>query len=303
MQADDRSLWERSTARSYLRAYFRLELRMLWWFRSSATGRSLALPLRHVISQNPTRDVTALTWVAFVSGIFYSGYHFTVNCAMNLGFVLLTRAVIAARRPVEYDVHLKQLADRTRGAYGSPDLATHMAVVVFLQLSEKGVDDARGTDYEIFEGLIWGGSLALVALVALSRLVAGSRFVYQVALSLATGALGITAARTHVTSKIDPWRDEWHNLAANAGHVVWLTIIWSCVAAYVAHYAEDNSSHFFSIPNDEFTRVMKGIYNQPGSRGYAPKRRNKRGQQYAPPDALSNLSARLSQRPRTAPEI
>ncbi|KAH8049001.1 hypothetical protein JL722_12237 [Aureococcus anophagefferens] len=250
MQADDRSLWERSTARSYLRAYFRLELRMLWWFRSSATGRSLALPLRHVISQNPTRDVTALTWVAFVAGIFYSGYHFT-------------------------------LADRTRGAYGSPDLATHMAVVVFLQLSEKGVDDARGTDYEIFEGLIWGGSLALVALVALSRLVAGSRFVYQ----------------------IDPWRDEWHNLANNAGHVVWLTIIWSCVAAYVAHYAEDNSSHFFSIPNDEFTRVMKGIYNQPGSRGYAPKRRNKRGQQYAPPDALSNLSARLSQRPRAAPGI
>ena len=299
------SVWERSTLRSYQRSYFRLELSMLWWFRRSELGRAIALPMRHVISMNPARDVSMLTWMGFVCGIFYHGYHFTVNCAMNVGFVLLARALVSARRPIEYDVHLKQLADRTRGNYGLPSLETHMAVVVFGQLAAKGVEDVQGTQFEFLEGVIAGGSAALVGVIALSRLVAGSRFVYQVVASLGTGLLGITYATKYVTSKIQPWRNEWHDLAKNREHFVFLVVIMALGAAYIAAGAEDNSSWFFSIPNEEFVRVMRSVYTQPSGGGRAAyhPRRVKRGQQFAPPDALSNLTARLSARPRSTPVV
>jgi len=57
----------------------------------------------------------------------------------------------------------------------------------------------------------------------------------------------------------------------------------------MAHFAEDNSSHFLSIPNEEFLRVMHGIYEPKG----APKTASKND---APPDSLALLSARLSAR-------
>ena len=193
-----------------------------------------------------------------------------------------------------YDVGLRQLADRTRGSYGLPCLATHMAVVVFGQLAIRAASDV-----EEWAPAIWVLAAGLIGVVAFSRLVAGSRFCYQVALSLATGALGVAYSRK-LTVKIQPWREEWHNLAKNREHVTFLIVAAALAAAYVAAGAEDNSSWFFSIPNDEFVRVMRGVY---GSRGRAPLRKTRRGEQYAPNDALSNLSARMHARHTASPVI
>jgi len=63
---------------------------------------------------------------------------------------------------------------------------------------------------------------------------------------------------------------------------------------YVAAAAEDNSSWFFSIPNSEFERVMRGVYTQ--REGTVPRRRRGGEAAAAPPDALAHLSAQLSQR-------
>ena len=58
--------------------------------------------------------------------------------------------------------------------------------------------------------------------------------------------------------------------------------------AYVAAAAEDNSSWFFSIPNEEFTRVLGDIYSQRG--GAAPRRRGAERGVLRAPDSLSLLN-------------
>jgi len=72
-----------------------------------------------------------VTWLAWVVTIFFSGYKDSVNCILNCGGVLFVRTLIQARRPIEFDIRLRQLADRSRGNYGMPCINTHMAVVVF----------------------------------------------------------------------------------------------------------------------------------------------------------------------------
>ena len=69
MQVEDsaRTVWERSTFRRYLRSFLRSDLAVLWWLRRSPTGRFFALPMRHVISMNPLRDVAMLTWTGPIS--------------------------------------------------------------------------------------------------------------------------------------------------------------------------------------------------------------------------------------------
>ena len=51
-------------------------------------------------------------------------------------------------------------------------------------------------------------------------------------------------------------------------HTILLLALTFFGLAYVAAAAEDNSSWFFSIPNEEFTRVLGDIYSQRG--GAAP---------------------------------
>lgn len=120
MQVEDsaRTVWERSTFRRYLRSFLRSDLAVLWWLRRSPTGRFFALPMRHVISMNPLRDVAMLTWTGLAVGVFYSGYHFTMNCALNAGAVLLVRALIQAKRPIERVRPRPRCADRRGRATG-----------------------------------------------------------------------------------------------------------------------------------------------------------------------------------------
>ena len=124
-------LLERSTIRRYWRRYLLWDLSVLWWLRRSPTGRFFSLPMRHVIAYEPWRDISLVTWLAWVVTIFFSGYKDAVNCILNCGGVLFVRALIQARRPIEFDIRLRQLADRSRGNYGMPCINTHMAVVVF----------------------------------------------------------------------------------------------------------------------------------------------------------------------------
>jgi hypothetical protein len=145
-----------------------------------------------------------------------------------------------------------------------------------------------------WEPLVWTTAFILVALIAFSRLVAGSRFVYQVVLSIFTGIKGVAIAAHYVVDRIPDWREEWWRLGKNGPHFVLLLALTFFGLAYVAAAAEDNSSWFFSIPNEEFTRVLGDIYSQRG--GAAPRRRGPNGASYAPPDSLSLLTARMRER-------
>ena len=289
-------LLERSTIRRYWRRYLLWDLSILWWLRRSRTGRFFSLPMRHVIAYEPWRDISLVTWLAWVVTIFFSGYKDSVNCILNCGGVLFVRALIQARRPIEFDVRLRQLADRSRGNYGMPCINTHMAVVVFGLLARSATWKPQYFEFKWWwwEPLVWTTAFMLVALIAFSRLVAGSRFVYQVVLSVFTGIKGVAIAAHYVVDRIPDWREEWWRLGKNGPHTILLLALTFFGLAYVAAAAEDNSSWFFSIPNEEFTRVLGDIYSQRG--GAAPRRRGPNGASYAPPDSLSLLTARMRER-------
>ena len=189
-------------------------------------------------------------------------------------------------------MRLKQLADRTRGNYGLPSVETHMATVVFGQLAMVSSEF-----HPAWAPAVWAAATALVLVVAFSRLVAGSRFVYQVVVSMGTGAAGIPAAM-RITRTLGPWRLEWHDVSFNKFHTIVMMTVGSCFAAYIAAAAEDTSSWFFSIPNDEFVRVLRGVYEQ--KEGVAPRRRVN-GETYAPPDSLSLMTARVRERAAAGP--
>lgn len=246
-----------------------LELRFLWWLRSTWVGQLL----KPIVSQRPWLDVSIATVGAVGVGIAVHGFRFGLVCALNLGATLLVRALVRAKRPVDYDPQLKQWADRGRANYGWPSIETHMAVVVY--------------------GLLLPVPLAAVAccVVGFSRLVAASRFPHQIVASAMTGVVGLVAARRAALVIVPAWRDEWHNVARNRPHVVVLALATLLLAAYLAHAAESNTSHFLSVPNAEFTRVLKSVYaSQSPSRLHS----------HAPPDSLAILAAHLAAR-RSAP--
>ena len=294
-------LWERSTVRRYWRRYLMWDLSILWWLRRSPTGRRLSLPMRHIVAYEPWRDISLITWFGWVFGIFFSGYKFSMNGILNCGGVLVFRALVQARRPIEFDVRLRQLADRSRGNYGLPCLNTHMAVVVFGLLARSLTYKPLGFEFRLWwwTPLVWTVAALLVGLIAFSRLVAGSRFVYQIILSMWTGSAGTALAAHYVVDRLPDWREDWHSLSKKVPHTMLLICVSFFAAAYVAAAAEDNSSWFFSIPNSEFERVMGDIYAQRA--GNAPRRRGAGGVAYSPPDSLSLLTARMSARANAAP--
>lgn len=275
--------------RHYARGVRRSEISLLRWLRHDPVGRRLAYPFRHIVSNAPTRDISVLTWAAFVYGIQIAGFRFAAACILNMGCVLLLRTVIRAKRPIEYDAGLRQFADRGRGNYGFPSVETHMAVVVYGQLVTSMKE--LGTVF------LMPLAVTMCLIVGMSRLVAASRFPHQIALSYATGALGLVYARQAVNS-LPPWRKSWHNLASNRPHFIFVLVATLIAAAFLAHAAENNSSHALSIPNSEFTRVLRSVYASSAnprlrsnvdrlSRANAPN---------APPDSLAILSSQLSAR-------
>lgn len=274
--------------RNYARGIRRLELSLLRWLRHDPIGRRLAYPFRHIVSNAPTRDISLFTWVAFVYGIQVSGFHFAAACILNMGCVMLLRSVIRAKRPVEYDPGLRQLADRGRGNYGFPSVETHMAIVVYGQLVVS-----RKESSAVF---LMPLAVTMCLIVGMSRLVAASRFPHQIVLSYATGALGLVYAQRAVNS-LPPWRKSWHNIASNRPHFIFVLVATLFVAAFLAHAAEDNSSHVLSIPNSEFTRVLRSVYASSASpRPRSMDRVSRATAQYTPPDSLAILSSQLSAR-------
>ena len=77
-----------------------------------------------------------------------------------------------------------------------PCINTHMAVVVFGLLARSATWKPQYFEFKWWwwEPLVWTTAFILVALIAFSRLVAGSRFVYQVVLSVFTGIKGVAIA-------------------------------------------------------------------------------------------------------------
>ena len=191
-------LLERSTIRRYWRRYLLWDLSILWWLRRSPTGRFFSLPMRHVIAYEPWRDISLVTWLAWVVTIFFSGYKDSVNCILNCGGVLFVRALIQARRPIEFDVRLRQLAD-SRGqlrhalhqhAHGCRGLGCSPSATWKPQYFEFKCGGGAGLDH----------CLHFVALMP-SRLVWARALCIKSAVGL-TGIKGVAIAAHYVVDRI-----------------------------------------------------------------------------------------------------
>ena len=252
------------------------DLAVVWWFRRG--GRRLGLPFRYVISQRPFRDISTITWAVGALGVHFLGFRYGLICLLNLGACLFLRSIVKAKRPIDYDPALKQLADRGRENYGFPSVETHLAVVVYggLFLSLNSIF--------LFAG--FAVACVMISIVAVSRVVAGSRFVHQVVGSLVTGAIGLAYGKRTLRSLPD-WKKS-EELTKNKVHFILLTVVGVTFIAYLAYCAEANTSHFLSVPNSEFVRVLRAVYGL--------DHRRSRGQQQSqqPPDSLALLSTRLA---------
>jgi len=258
------------------------DLAVVWWFRRNPVGRRIALPFRHVISRHPVRDISAVTWLVAGAGAVLVGFRFAVSCALNLGTCLFLRCVIGARRPVDYDAALKQLADRGPDPCGFPSVETHVAVVVY---------------WSFFASLapsLWPLAVTMIALVAMSRVVAGSRFAHQVLGSVATGTLGLSYGK-RLLRRFRPWRSHWHDLTKNRAHTLVLVVLAFLAVAYVAYCAEANTSHLFSVPNAEFTRVLRSVYGLDDRPSSASPKRKSAPHRHQRDDSLALLTSRLRQ--------
>ena len=79
MQVEDsaRTVWERSTLRSYVRSYLRADLAVLWWLRRSETGRERWRRSGDGLLGDEPVSVRCAgeVWRATGQFVFYSSFH------------------------------------------------------------------------------------------------------------------------------------------------------------------------------------------------------------------------------------
>jgi hypothetical protein len=200
-----------------------------------------------VISPNPFNDIALLNWVIFL-GVMASNaftkrwYSFLWCCSINLAVCALSRLFFQARRPFEIDSRLKPMTNRTRSNYGFPSIESHMAVVV------NGFVAARFAE--------WWMSIPLFALtlvIGFTRVYSCARFVHQIALSYATGGIGLSLALKF--SIMYPMKNlHWQ---------VHFLYLFCCVFVLiaVASLTIESGSYLGGIPREEYIRVVGGILN------------------------------------------
>lgn len=220
------------------------ELRAIWAVRHAFEGTVAGSFLRQFISNNPYRDISLLTWFVALVGMHEHGLKMFYLVAGNLFLSAALRALIRARRPFEYDLSLRPMADRQPAAFGLPSMESWMAVVVFGYMfykAGKGRPEAHL------------GTAAVALFIGLTRVYAGSRFIHQVVLSWALGAAGLGYG-LGIVQYIPPW-----HLSHRTQSII-LIVFGLVFLAHVALAIEDNSSTTgLGIPNREFVRVLTDI--------------------------------------------
>jgi hypothetical protein len=96
--------------------------------------------MARIVSKNPLRDVVSVLWIFFVYGLVEIGPHHFWVVVMNLVgafgkhaaavpiatrcsayrsyHCLVMRSLVEAKRPVEYDIRLQPLTDKSATSYG-----------------------------------------------------------------------------------------------------------------------------------------------------------------------------------------
>ncbi|CAM9524061.1 unnamed protein product, partial [Pylaiella littoralis] len=208
--------------------------------------------LARVVSHHPLRDVSVVTWFAFLLGCHRFGFHFFWACCANLVGAAFLRLLLSAPQPFTYDQRLRPLTDRYETSHGLPSLETHMATVVAGWWAESGGGQGNTDDVRPLVRLL---AMGYICFVGFTRVYACSRFVHQVALSSVTGIVGLSLG----------WRLSTHldGLGLMMRHHVRGTIIVVIMAlGMLAYQVENNDSQMMGIKKKEYLRVLSDIVKE-----------------------------------------
>lgn len=171
--------------------------------------------------------------------------------AGNLCFAGTLRAIIKAHRPFEYDANLRPLADRARTAFALPSIESHMAIVVYGYIAHRLSDGSEMAQL---------GTVVMTLFISFTRIAAASRFLHQVVLSWASGAIGLSVGLKFL-HMLPPMHHKHHRF-----HLCLLLPVAGALLVYFALALEDNSCSLTAgVPNREFVRVMTEILDSAGS--------------------------------------
>lgn len=200
--------------------------------------------MKKIVSKYPWQDICVVVWIAFCWGVFEIGPKFFWVSCINLGASFVTRKLLEAKRPVEYDSSLRPTTDTNVESYGFPSLESYMAVVIFGQLMMK------------FQYVwLWVLAVSCIFLVGFSRVYTCARFPHQILGSWVLGFLGLQTGSHLVRQYIHIDRlvrlHHWWPVAIAC--LMWLAHLALCV--------ENNDSRLAHVPKKEFLRVLVDILN------------------------------------------
>lgn len=200
-----------------------------------------------IVNKHPWQDISAVIWFFFVIGLYEIGSRHFFIVMMNLGFAFCIRKLIAARRPVEYDIRLQPLTDIGAESYGFPSLESYMSVVILghMCFSFKTI-------------LFFPIALPIIFIVGFSRIYSRARFPHQIAGSWILGIVGLVFF-SECYEKIGFHKMDIYQHGYHVGFVIVLLL------ANFGLSIEANESRLMGIPKKEFIRVMQNILNSSNS--------------------------------------
>ena len=218
------------------------DLELLWSIQDFCFSRpTLDMRMAAIVSKYPWKDVCCVVWIFFAIGcIELKTKHFFV-VAMNLVGCYVGRRLIAAKRPVEFDVRLKPITDLSAESYGFPSMESYMSVVVMIHL------------YISFKSKFFLPlALFVIFIVGFSRVYARARFPHQVVGSWLLGLMGLYASM-HCCDHM-----QFHNMS-HFVHGKCVAVVVILVVINFASAMESNDSRIAYIPKEEFVRVLRNI--------------------------------------------
>jgi len=196
-----------------------------------------------IINKHPWQDISTVIWLFFGIGLYEIGSRHFFIVMMNLGFAFCIRKLIAAKRPVEYDIRLQPLTDISAESYGFPSLESYMSVVIFghMCFSFKTI---------FFIPL----AIPIVLVVGFSRIYSRARFPHQIFGSWILGFVGLMVF-SEVYDRTGIHKMDRYEHGYQVGFIIVILL------ANFGLSIEANESRLLGIPKKEFIRVMQDILN------------------------------------------
>mmetsp|Transcript_33622 Transcript_33622/g.106267 ORF Transcript_33622/g.106267 Transcript_33622/m.106267 type:complete len:367 (+) Transcript_33622:246-1346(+) len=252
----------------------RLDLALVWRVNDFMVDWKFNPYADSLISDNPFRDISLVTWAACVVGSMELGFSCMWVTIFNVFLAATVRRFLEAKRPVEYDKRLQPRTDRFAGSFGFPSLESHMAVVVFGYI-------ALHLRNALLQLILVPAFAVIIALIGFSRVYSCARFPHQILASYLTGCVGLALGiqlRDHVPGYFP------RRLVRLKHHGWGLVVVGFIVLVFIGLAIENGDCRYLTIfhtPRDELTRVLRGIFGSPShttssgaaADGAAPRRR------------------------------